>query len=676
MNARAQLEAQSADRAVNVLHIEDNPIDVLFLQEALQGVSDMAFRVTAVPRLGEGLKLLRRLPFDGVVLDLNLPDSQGEATMDRLRCEFPALPLIVLTGNMDVEVAARILRKGAQDCLWKSPDFGPALSRSIRFAIERQQCTTELEQSRCELQQSEAHLRTVIDANADALMLLSPDGQVRFVNPAACQMFGRDKADLLGQPFGFPVANGETTELDLHRRDGTIGIAEMRVTEIIWAGSPVYLASLRDITDRKAMEGKLEKANRELEATVAQLEEANRQIIAQQKSVIEEERLKVLLQMAGATAHELNQPLMSLLGSIELVRYKAEIDAKSLERIDAAGRRIAEIVQKIQCIRRDQTLPYPGSVPIIKIDQRLNILVVEDNPDDYSRLQQLAERIGSLILEHASCQQAAFERLETACFDMILLDYQLPDGTGLGFLESLKQTQLDVPVVIITGQGDEILASNSIQAGAYDYLPKAQLTVASLTRIITNTMEKSRFQREIKRMNEKLAQMASRDELTGLYNRRYFNESLQKEIQRAQRYGKNMSLAILDLDHFKHINDTYGHLAGDHVLRQVGKLVLETIRQTDIACRYGGEEIAVIMPETDLTHSALVCERIRQRIDQLPMEHNGNRFGVSISAGVAVFDPCSPISADELVDTVDRLLYEAKATGRNRVSADVKTEPA
>jgi two-component system cell cycle response regulator len=399
----------------------------------------------------------------------------------------------------------------------------------------------------------------------------------------------------------------------------------------------------------------------------AQLEKAYRQIIAQQKSVIEEERLKVLLQMAGTTAHELNQPLMALLGSIETIRGRTTIDPESLDRIDTAGRRIAEIVQRIQDIRHDQITPYAGSGAIVKINQPVTVLAVEDDKADMALLQHLVEEIGNIILEHAGSQKEALEWLQSKSFDLILLDYQLPDGTGLEFLEVLKQKWLEIPVVIVTGMGDEVLASQSIQSGAYDYLPKAQLSQASLTRTITNTLEKSRFQRDLNLMTKKLAQMATRDELTGLFNRRYFNECLQNEIQRTQRYKRNMSLSIFDLDHFKRINDTYGHLAGDHVLKEVGKLVLEATRQTDIACRYGGEEIAVIMPQTDLEQSALVCERIREGVGQLSFRHNGDYIHVTISAGVALYDPCAQKTADAFVDKVDQLLYQAKVAGRDRV---------
>ena len=155
-------------------------------------------------------------------------------------------------------------------------------------------------------------------------------------------------------------------------------------------------------------------------------------------------------------------------------------------------------------------------------------------------------------------------------------------------------------MVVITGQGDELIASRIIQAGAYDYLPKAKVSGKALLRIISNALEKAGLKREMRMAQQKLAEMSVRDELTGMFNRRYFREALEREVSGAQRYGHGLALCMIDLDHFKRVNDTHGHLCGDRVLHEFGRLLNDTIRKYDVGCRYGGEEFAVILPDTSL----------------------------------------------------------------------------
>ncbi len=241
------------------------------------------------------------------------------------------------------------------------------------------------------------------------------------------------------------------------------------------------------------------------------LEEANQKILEQQESVIQEERLKVLLQMAGATAHEINQPLMGLFADIESVRRNKdnpEEVAQHLDKAEKCGDRIAHIVKKIQEIRHDDTIPYYGQTRIIDLDQKLNILYLEDWDDDFERVNTILKDHTKIALCRARHLEEASQVLEQFRFDLILLEYFLPEGNGLDFMKALDKKGLEIPVIVITRRGDETIASQVIQAGACDYLPKERLSHASLFRSIANTMEKARLRREIKRAQEKIAKMS------------------------------------------------------------------------------------------------------------------------------------------------------------------------
>ena len=187
---------------------------------------------------------------------------------------------------------------------------------------------------------------------------------------------------------------------------------------------------------------------------------------------------------------------------------------------------------------------------------------------------------------------------------------------------------------------------------------------------------------EMEALNRRLEELSVRDPLTGLYNRRYFQDRLTHEIQRARRHGRPLSLLIADIDHFKEINDTYGHQAGDEVLRSIALLLVNQTRATDITARYGGEEFVAVLPETDAHGALRVAEKLRESVAVTPLYHlergvlgesprtdETSSIGCTISIGVASFDAKRMADAGELVRAADEALYAAKQAGRNRVVA-------
>jgi diguanylate cyclase (GGDEF)-like protein len=170
--------------------------------------------------------------------------------------------------------------------------------------------------------------------------------------------------------------------------------------------------------------------------------------------------------------------------------------------------------------------------------------------------------------------------------------------------------------------------------------------------------------------NRLLSEVSSRDALTGLYNRWFVMEKIDSEINRAQRHGSAMSLLMLDLDHFKRVNDTWGHSAGDHVLQSIGKLLRDSCRVYDVPGRYGGEEFCILLPETRVGNTSVVAERIRTRLESTEMSCGDETFVVTASIGIAGMDApeaAELLSPAALIDRADRALYSAKSRGRNRV---------
>jgi diguanylate cyclase (GGDEF)-like protein len=167
--------------------------------------------------------------------------------------------------------------------------------------------------------------------------------------------------------------------------------------------------------------------------------------------------------------------------------------------------------------------------------------------------------------------------------------------------------------------------------------------------------------------NAQLQQLSSTDRLTGLYNRGHWEESLKVAYARHQRYGNATSLVMLDIDHFKRVNDTYGHQAGDKVIEEVSRLIREHVRETDVAGRYGGEEFGVVLSDTDKTGARIFAERLRKAVEGLEVLHNGQSIRFTISLGVADLSQPS-INYADLIAWADHALYASKKAGRNRVT--------
>ncbi len=399
------------------------------------------------------------------------------------------------------------------------------------------------------------------------------------------------------------------------------------------------------------------------------LKKVNQQILDQQKSVIEEERLNLLLQMAGATAHELNQPLTVLLGNIELMgltEQDSEQQRKHLSRINESGRRIADIIKKIQTIRHDEIKPHLPGTSIINLEQQIQILSVEDSDDDFELLNNVLRDNRQINLSRAKSIGDARIRLSKTRLDLIFLDYQLPDGNGLDFLRELDSDGCEVPVIIISDEGNEVLAAQLIRAGAYDYLTKDLVQEEPLSRIITTSLEKARLKKDIKIAQKKMVEMTTKDELTKLYNRRVFNETIERELSRAVRYETNLSLCMLDLDCFKEINYTHGHIAGDIVLIRVGRILEDSVRESDVCCRYGGDEFAIILPNTDVMDAGALGERVRRKVAEYQFQYNSAKINVTVSLGIVPFN-CTVNSASQMIENADEALYRAKNSGKNKV---------
>jgi diguanylate cyclase (GGDEF)-like protein len=299
------------------------------------------------------------------------------------------------------------------------------------------------------------------------------------------------------------------------------------------------------------------------------------------------------------------------------------------------------------------------------------VLLVDDEPTQRLITARLLKRAG-FVVETAQNGKEALERLTTAPhFQLLVTDWEMPEMDGVALCKAVRSASLDgyVYTILLTSRDAIEHLVAGLQAGADDYLTKPVLEPELLARLNTGKRIVN-LERNLRAANEENRRLSVTDPLTGAYNRRYLMEQLPHELERSARYAHSLSLLMCDVDHFKKINDTHGHQAGDEVLKTVVGSLRQKIRSTDWIARYGGEEFVIVLPETSATNAAKVADTLRDHLAKLPISYNGIALSVTASFGVAGWSAGVPANAslDALIARCDVCVYESKAQGRNRVT--------
>ena len=303
--------------------------------------------------------------------------------------------------------------------------------------------------------------------------------------------------------------------------------------------------------------------------------------------------------------------------------------------------------------------------------ERARILVVEDRADDARTISEALKDIAEV--EHEPQGDNAVEVATAGAFDLILVSLALENVDGLRLCSNLRakgQTRQASILALIEGLETDQLV-RALEIGVSDYLVKPVDGAELLARVRTQIRRK-RHQDRLRAGYETSVAMAVTDPLTGLHNRRYLESHLDNLVARANAGDKAISVMMLDLDHFKSINDTHGHAAGDEVLKEFGNRLRQGLRGIDLASRYGGEEFVVAMPDTDGETAKMVADRLRQFVADEPFEVDGDgkSVPVTVSIGVTASSGDSD-SSKSMLERADRSLYLAKDRGRNRMVAEM-----
>ncbi len=293
-----------------------------------------------------------------------------------------------------------------------------------------------------------------------------------------------------------------------------------------------------------------------------------------------------------------------------------------------------------------------------------SILIVDD---DIAIKESVEEYLKILSYEVKSALNArdALTILKTFDADMVLTDIMMQGMDGLELTKKIK-ARFDTDVMVMTGYSADYSYEEAVKAGASDFIFKP-FRFEELDLRIKRVLRESEFKKERTLLLKEMEQLAITDGLTGLYNSRQFFHQIKQEIKRYDRYSRSLSLMILDIDFFKHYNDTWGHLEGDKVLMHIGRIINDCMRSMDTAYRYGGEEFAILLPETDLKMACVVGARIKDNIaDEVFRPEPGKTQSVTVSIGASELVDGEDFTA--FIKRTDKAMYKSKQTGRNKLT--------
>jgi len=307
-------------------------------------------------------------------------------------------------------------------------------------------------------------------------------------------------------------------------------------------------------------------------------------------------------------------------------------------------------------------LPLDTGILVDKIDKltsKMNhppyhVLLIDDDPEQIAYYALVLQQAG-MITSVASDPQRVIEVLVESKPEIIIMDMYMPSCGGIELASIIRQHEsfLTIPIIFLSAEHSEDKQLEALKSGADDFLTKP----IRPDKLIIRINAKAARSRNLRFLME-------RDSLTGLLNHANLKERISIEMMRVKRSGGNLCYAMIDADHFKNVNDTYGHLAGDHVLKSLSRMLQDRLRRTDIIGRYGGEEFGVILINTDSENAFLVMEEVRKNFALVKHKSDDDEFFITFSCGIASFSECETPS--ELNDAADKAMYEAKTSGRNK----------
>jgi len=319
-----------------------------------------------------------------------------------------------------------------------------------------------------------------------------------------------------------------------------------------------------------------------------------------------------------------------------------------------------------------------------KFDATIRVLLVDDQPIIAEGIRRMLASETDMELSYVEDPSLAIEQAVEIDATIILQDLVMPDADGMTLLRFYKANHetRDIPVIVLSSKEEATTKSEAFNYGASDYLVKLPDQIELIARIRSHAknyiMQKERdsaffalrqLKKQLESSNKQLQELSTKDGLTGISNRRHFDEALDEELEDAAQNNSPVSLILIDIDYFKGFNDTYGHQLGDDCLKEVASLLSKAcLKPQDMAARYGGEEFVALLSGTTEEEALKVANRFREMLSAAAIKHEGSDVSeyVTVSMGIATHDTASPYIAKDLIEAADKALYKAKDSGRNK----------
>lgn len=317
-------------------------------------------------------------------------------------------------------------------------------------------------------------------------------------------------------------------------------------------------------------------------------------------------------------------------------------------------------------------------------DSQIRILLVDDQPIIAEGIRRMLASESDMQLTYTEDPAQAIEKAVEIDATIILQDLVMPDADGMTLLRFYKANHetRDIPVIVLSSKEEATTKSEAFNYGASDYLVKLPDAIELIARIRAHAknyiLQKERdsaffalrqLKKQLETSNKKLQELSTKDGLTGIANRRHFDETLETDLQDGINNNTPVSLILIDIDYFKDFNDNYGHQLGDDCLKEVASLLSRAcLNPQDLAARYGGEEFVALLSGTEEAQALKVAERFNEMLERTAIEHkhSGVAPHITVSMGISTHDTGSSYNAKDLIEEADRALYKAKESGRNR----------
>ncbi len=407
--------------------------------------------------------------------------------------------------------------------------------------------------------------------------------------------------------------------------------------------------------------------------SLEELDRVYKKIVAQNElEMKKDDSRKELINVSSIAANQMQQPLQNLQGSIyQLLRTKG-ISQKTksyITSIKTSAQRISQISKKLGALPGKINNTLTKAALDLNAGKNCKILYVENLDEDFNIFSHLMSSVLRCDLVQAKTVEQGMELIAASRFDLIFITYRLPDGTGFDLISRLNQLLSDTPIIFTLNKTDIHQGAKAISKGAFTFLAKEDISSKNILSIIDTTLRKANLSKDVENAINRIVMISNKDYLTKLYNRSCFEEKIESETTRAKRYKTNLSILIVDFDKFKAINKKYGYDTGDAILTTSAALIQSMVRDSDVVCRYGGEEFGIVLPNTDVNGARILAGRIRKKIADHKFEKDSNLLKLTVSIGIATYNP----STDKTFSTLIKRALNASASAADDGGNQIKT---